>query len=49
MSDSDVYRLVVNNLSQERRDDFVRAYSAMSEEQRSSLLDSFRQQIQGNQ
>ena len=47
MSDTDVYRLVVNNLSPEHRDDFSRAYAAMSEEQRAGLLDSFRQQIQG--
>ena len=47
MSDSDVYRLVVNNLPDGQRDDFARGYAAMSSEQRASLLDGFRQQIQG--
>ena len=49
MSDSDVYRLVVNNLSDDQRADFTRAYASMSAEQRADLLDGFRQQIQGGQ
>ena len=48
MSDRDVYTLVANNLSAEDRDEFVRAYAAMTPGQRADLLDGFRQQIQGN-
>ncbi len=49
MSDSDVYRLVTNNLPTSQRDDFARGYAAMSAEQRADLLDGFRQQMQGGQ
>ena len=48
LSDGDVYRVVMSNLSAEDQDRFVQAYAAMSTQQRADLLDSFRTQMQGN-
>ena len=47
LSDGDVYRIVTSNLSAEDRDEFVRAYAAMTPDQRADLIDGFRDQMQG--
>ena len=46
MSDRTVYALVVNNLPQDQREEFVRAYALMTPDQRADLLDDFRAQME---
>ncbi len=46
LSDGDVYRIVTRDLSDEDRDEFVRAYAAMTPDQRADLIDGFRGQMQ---
>ena len=48
LSDANVYRLVVNNLPEDDRDEFVRAYAAMTNAQRVELLDGFRAQLEND-
>ena len=48
LSDAQIYRLVVNNLPEGDRDEFVRAYAAMGNAQRVALLDGFRDQLEDN-
>ena len=46
MSDRTVYALVVNNLPEDQRAEFVRAYTLMTPDQRAELLDEFRTKLQ---
>jgi hypothetical protein len=46
LSDGAVYATVVNNLAPDERQEFVRAWAAMTPEQRAELLDGFRQQLE---
>ena len=45
MSDRTVYALVVNNLPEDQREEFVQAYNLMSPDQRADLLDEFRARL----
>lgn len=48
LSDGDVYRVVMSNLSAQDQERFTQAFGAMTAQQRADLLDSFRSQMQGN-
>ena len=49
LSDRTVYALVLNNLPQDQRGEFVDAYAAMTPDQRADLLDEFRARLQGDE
>jgi hypothetical protein len=48
LSDGAVYATVVNNLPPNDRQEFVRAWAAMTPDQRADLLDGFREKLDGN-